>query len=61
MLKSMQYGVEAVYDFKPFDDPLEDTYYQLRALGDFQNRNSPGMSINRAVSVEHILEWYVFI
>lgn len=50
-----------IYDFEPFDKPDKAGYYQLRAVAAFQTRNGAGMSINRAVSVEHILEWQVLL
>lgn len=50
-----------IYDFEPFDKPDQASYYKLQATKAFQNRNGAGMSVNRAVSVEHILEWQVLI
>ncbi|CAI6331882.1 unnamed protein product [Periconia digitata] len=47
-----------IYDFNPFDDPLSSGYYELKLNNAVQMR--PGKT-NRGVSVEHILEWQVFL
>jgi hypothetical protein len=46
-----------IYDYNPYDDPTQQSYYELAAQTDFQSRGGS----NKAVSVEHILEWQVLL
>lgn len=50
-----------IYDFNPFDRSDQASYYQLKSINAFQLRAGRGAFTNRAVSVEHILEWQVLL